>query len=97
MSIDGGKSVSWPWLFLLGGWSSLTITFLGKFRYKAHHLYIQIYQEMSYSAYPILGAETTTVKKRFWHSHSIFLSVFISVSNSRGDCKAVIHSTLDIL
>ena len=27
----GAKNISWPWLFLLRGWCSLTITFTGQF------------------------------------------------------------------
>ena len=34
---DGAKNVSWPWLSLLRGWSSVTMAFIGKFVYTAHH------------------------------------------------------------
>ena len=29
----GAKNVSWPWLSLLRGWCSVTMTFTGKFVY----------------------------------------------------------------
>ena len=34
----GAKNVSWPWLSLLRGWCSVTMTFTGKF------VYIYIYR-----------------------------------------------------
>ena len=37
LSAEGAQNVSWPWLSLLRGWSSLTITSTGKFVYMAHH------------------------------------------------------------
>ena len=38
---EGAKNVSWPWLSLLQGWGSLTMTFTGKFVC----MYIYIYRE----------------------------------------------------
>ena len=32
-SAEGAKNVSWPWLFPLRGWGSLTMAFTGKFVY----------------------------------------------------------------
>ena len=37
MSVEGAKSVSWPWLSPLRGWGSVTMAFTGKFVYMAHH------------------------------------------------------------
>ena len=37
LSEEGAKNISWPWLSPLQGWSSLTMTFTGKFVYMAHH------------------------------------------------------------
>ena len=31
--LSGEGAISWPWLSLLQGWDSLTMTFLGKFEY----------------------------------------------------------------
>ena len=33
LSAEGAKNVSWPWLSLLRGWGSLTMTSTGKFVY----------------------------------------------------------------
>ena len=33
LSAVGAKIISWPWLFPLREWGSLTMTFLGKFGY----------------------------------------------------------------
>ena len=33
LSAEGAKNVSWPWLPLLRGWGSLTMTFSGKIVY----------------------------------------------------------------
>ena len=33
LSAEGSKNVSWPWLSLLRGWGSLTMTFTGNFVY----------------------------------------------------------------
>ena len=37
LSAEGAKNISWPWLSLLRGWGSLTMTSTGKFVYMAHH------------------------------------------------------------
>ena len=34
---DGGKKVSWTWVFPIRRWDSLTMTSTGKFAYKAQH------------------------------------------------------------
>ena len=38
LSADNAKNFSWPWLSLLQGWGSLTMTFTAKFVSMAHHL-----------------------------------------------------------
>ena len=37
LSAEGAKNVSWPWLFSIRGWGSLTMTSTGKFVYKSLH------------------------------------------------------------
>ena len=38
LSAEGTKNVSWPWLFPLKGWGSLTMAFTSKFVYITHHI-----------------------------------------------------------
>ena len=37
LSAECAKNISWSWLSLLRGWSSVTMTSTGKFAYVAHH------------------------------------------------------------
>ena len=43
LSAEGAKNVSWLWLSPLRGWSSLTMTFSGKFIYIYIYIYICTY------------------------------------------------------
>ena len=44
-SAEGAKNVSWPWLFPLWGWGSLTMTFTGKFVF----IYICYFQKITHT------------------------------------------------
>ena len=41
LSAEGAKNVSWPWLSPPRGWGSLTMAFIDKFIYMAHHFILQ--------------------------------------------------------
>ena len=42
LSAEGAKNVSWPWLFPLQGWGSVTMALTGKFVYIYIYIYIYI-------------------------------------------------------
>ena len=44
-SAEGAKNVSWPWLYPLWGWGSLTMSLTGKFVY-IYIIYIYIYMSV---------------------------------------------------
>ena len=52
LSEEGAKNISWLWLSPLQGWSSLTITFTGKFVYMAHH-FLSCYSSIPFALWLI--------------------------------------------
>ena len=59
LSAEGAKNISWPWLYPLRGWGSLTIAFTGKFVYIYIYIYIYIYDDMIYFV------ESCVLKKKY--------------------------------
>ena len=64
LSPEGAKNVSWPWLSLLRGWGSLTMTSTGKFVYI--YIYMYIYKMK------ILKAEQSNRFRRKHLSQNVF-------------------------
>ena len=61
LSAEGAKNISWPWLTLLQGWGSLTMTFLGRCKY------IQLTISSCYSSIPVPYGEW----EEWWFEHSV--------------------------
>ena len=63
LSAEGDKNVSWPWLSLLPGWGSLTITFSANFVYGS-----QFYLANAHSLWPSVWWLGMPIRAFFCHS-----------------------------
>ena len=83
-SAESAKNVSWPWVSLLRGWSSLTMTTTGKFVYMAHHFMLLRLNPFG----------LRVDRKGWWIEHSVSQ---LRVCSSAGDAKNVSQPWLSLL
>ena len=83
LSAEGAKNVSWPWLSPLRGWSSLIMTFTGKFVSMAHH----------FNLLRLNPFDLRIDRERWWFEHPVsWLQVCLSAEDAKKRFLALVIS-----